>query len=351
MRTLTLLLAVVSTGCIRSYESAPALSFADVPYTSVNEQPWNHGALKLEKAEATWKLGGQHTLRYVDLNPSGTRTVLFLHGLGSNLKFWRYQLDAFAAKGFRVIAIDQLGFGKSDKPAQFPYSMDAQAEVVAEVLERLTIPRAVVVGHSMGGEVALALALRFPEKVEALVLTSPAGFEAFSAREKKWFEKVFSATFVKSTPEYGVWGSVRYNNFMTWKPEYEWLIEERVRLAKSDEFDAYAYAQVRAVDGLTHNDFVRDSLAKVKAKTLIIFGEDDRLIPNPFLHGGRARKVMEYGAAKIVGSTLVGLPGCGHTVQMDCHEPYNGEVLAFLSALPAPVVVETKAVEPVKEAP
>lgn len=345
MRT-TILLAAVLSGCVHSYESAPALKFADVPYASVTGAPWKEGALTLEGAEKTWKLGGQHTLRYVELNPEGARTVLFLHGLGSNLKFWRYQLDAFAAKGFRVIAIDQLGFGKSDKPAQFPYSMDAQADVVVEVLEKLAIPRAVVVGHSMGGEVALALAIRFPEKVEALVLTSPAGFEKFSPREKKWFEKVFSATFVKSTPEYGVWGSVRYNNFMQWKPEYEWLIEERIRLAKTDEFDAYAYAQVRAVDGLTHNDFVRDSLEQVKAKTLIIFGEDDRLIPNPFLHGGRARQIMEYGASKIAGSTLVGLPGCGHTVQMDCAEPYNSAALAFLAALPTPAIAE-----PVKESP
>ncbi len=342
----TILLAVVLSGCVHSYESAPALKFTDMAYTSVTGAAWKEGALKLEGAETTWKLGGHHTLRYVEFNPEGARTVLFLHGLGSNLKFWRYQLDAFAAKGFRVIAIDQLGFGKSDKPAQFPYSMDAQADVVVEVLEKLAIPRAVVIGHSMGGEVALTLAIRFPEKVEALVLTSPAGFEKFSPREKKWFEKVFSSTFVKSTPEYGVWGGIRYNNFMQWKPEFEWLIEERVRLAKTEEFDAYAYAQVRAVDGLTHNDFVRDSLGQVKAKTLIIFGEDDRLIPNPFLHGGRARQVMEYGAGKIVGSTLVGLPNCGHTVQMDCAEPYNSAALAFLAALPPPAIAE-----PVKESP
>lgn len=340
MRALVCFLFV--SGCVRSYDAAPALTFREVPYTSLDGAPWAEHRLELVDAAKTWGLGAHHTLHYVELNPSGAKTVLFLHGLGSSLKFWRYQLDAFAAKGYRVIAIDQLGFGKSDKPAQFPYSMEAQAAVVDEVLERLQVPRAIVVGHSMGGEVALAVALRFPSRVEALVLTSPAGFEAFSAREKKWFEKVFSATFVKSTPEYGIWGAVRYNNFQNWKAEYEWLIEERVRLAKCDEFDAYAYAQVRAVDGLTHNDFVRDSLSKVTAKTLIVFGEDDRLIPNPFLHGGRARQIMEYGASKLAGSQLEGLAGCGHTVQMDCSERYNEKVLAFLSGLP---------VEAMKEAP
>lgn len=346
MRTLLTLSVLSSLACVRSYEGMPALTFEDVPYTSVAGQPWKEGTLSLTKAEATHRLGGQHRLRYVELNPTGARTLLFLHGLGSSLKFWRYQLDTFAAQGFRVIAIDQLGFGKSDKPAQFPYSMEAQAEVVAEVIEALGLERVVLVGHSMGGEVSLVTAIRFPSRVEALVLTAPAGFEPFSPREKKWFEKVFSASFVKSTPEYGVWGSVRYNNFVTWKPEYEWLIEERIRLAKSDDFDAYAYAQVRAVDGLTHNDFVRESLGKVTQPTLIVFGEDDRLIPNPFLHGGRARRVMEDGASKIKGSTLVGLPRCGHTVQMDCSEAYNAEVRSFLGKLPAP----SPAPAPAKEA-
>lgn len=347
-RTTLIVFALVTSACVHSYDAAAPLSFRELAYTSVDGRAWQARRVVLSKLDASAKLGGHATVHVVELNPSGEKTVVFLHGLGSYLKFWRYQLDAVAAKGYRVIAIDLLGFGKSDKPAQFSYAMDAQAEVVIETLEQLELGRVVLVGHSMGGEIALATAIRFPEKVEALVLTAPAGFEAFSPREKKWFEKVFSASFVKSTPEYGIWGSVRFNNFMTWKPEYEWLIEERVRLAKTDEFDAYAYAQVRAVDGLTHNDFVRDSLGKVTAPTLIVFGEDDRLIPNPFLHGGRARRIMEYGAGRIAGSTLVGLPKCGHTLQIDCSDAYNAEVLAFLAKLPARPPDST---DPKKETP
>ncbi len=80
---------------------------------------------------------------------------------------------------------------------------------------------------------------------------------------------------------------------------------------------------MRTVDGLAHNDFVRDSLGRIQAPALIVFGEDDRLIPNPFLHGGRAREVMEYGHADIRGSELVGLDRCGHSVQLDCPQEYN----------------------------
>jgi pimeloyl-ACP methyl ester carboxylesterase len=78
---------------------------------------------------------------------------------------------------------------------------------------------------------------------------------------------------------------------------------------------------------------VRDSLHRVSVPTLIIYGEDDRLIPNPFLHGGEVGEIMRYGHENIPGSTLVGLERCGHTVQMDCPQDYNTQVLAFLKGL------------------
>jgi pimeloyl-ACP methyl ester carboxylesterase len=87
------------------------------------------------------------------------------------------------------------------------------------------------------------------------------------------------------------------------------------------------------VNGLTHNDFVRDSLERIHTPTLVLFGEDDRLIPNPFLHGGFARSVMKAGAARIEGARAEGLPGCGHTVQMDCPVEYNAKALQFLGQL------------------
>jgi pimeloyl-ACP methyl ester carboxylesterase len=128
---------------------------------------------------------------------------------------------------------------------------------------------------------------------------------------------------------------VRQSNFARWRPELEWLIEERLRVVSSPDFDAYAYANVRTVNGLAHNDFVRDNLGRIQAPAIIVFGEDDRLIPNPFMHGGWARDVMQYGHANIKGSQLVELERCGHSVQLDCPEEYNAAVSAFLKKLPA----------------
>jgi pimeloyl-ACP methyl ester carboxylesterase len=328
-----LALAALSTGCVTSYKARPALSFQDFDYSSLDGKPWPLQRLALPDTAATHGLARVPEVAYVELNPQGQQTVLFIHGLGSYLKFWRYQLDAFAAQGYRVIAVDLPGYGKSDKPASFPYTMEAMGDAVHELAQKLGVQKPILVGHSMGGQTSLSYALRYPEEVKALVLTSPAGFEKFSAREKAWFKRSFSTTFIKSAPEYGIWGSVRQGNFERWRPELNWLIEERVRVAKSPEFDSYAYANVRTVNGLAHNDFVRDSLHRVSVPTLIIYGEDDRLIPNPFLHGGEVGDIMRYGHENIPGSKLVGLERCGHTVQMDCPQDYNAQVLAFLEGL------------------
>ena len=328
-----LLLAGLSTGCVTSYKARPPLSFQDFDYSSLEGKPWPVQRQALPDTAAALHLQRVPEVAYVELNPEGKDTVVFIHGLGSYLKFWRYQLDAFAAQGYRVLAVDLPGYGKSDKPASFPYTTEAMADVVHELTRKLGASRPILVGHSMGGQTALSYALRHPEDVKALVLTSPAGFEKFSVREKLWFQRAFSTTLIKSASEYSIWGSVRQGNFERWRPELEWLIEERVRVASTPEFDAYAYANVRTVDGLAHNDFVRDSLGRIQVPTLIIFGEDDRLIPSPFLHGGKARELMSYGHENIRGSTLVGLAGCGHTVQMDCPQDYNPRVLAFLQGL------------------
>jgi len=322
-----------SAGCVRSYAHQPALSFQDLDYTSEgSKQPWPVKRIPLPRTANQYGMAVVPQMAYVDMPGNGpdAKTVVFIHGLGSYLKFWRAQLDVFQQQGYRVIAVDLPGYGKSDKPGTFPYTMEAMADAVLELVDTLGLDKPVLAGHSMGGQTSLSYAIRYPDSLSALVLASPAGFEKFSWKEKAWFARAMSSEFIKSAPESSIWGSVRQANFMHWRPELEWLIEERVRLAKSPEFDAYAYANVRTVRGLSNNDFVRDNLHRVTVPTVIIYGTDDRLIPSPFLHGGEARGIMEYGASHIPGAKLVALEGCGHTVQMDCPERFNEAAFAFV---------------------
>ncbi len=327
------LLVVTAAGCVKTYKSTAPLAFREYEYSSPDGAPWPLKRIALPDTAATYRLKRAPEIAYVELNPEGEQTLIFVHGLGSYLKFWRMQLDVFAAKGYRVLAVDLPGYGKSDKPATFPYTMEAMADAVREFASLVKAEKPIVVGHSMGGQTALSLAIRYPHDVSALVLTSPAGFEKFTTREKAWFKKAMARSLIKQSPEYGIWGSIRYSNFSRWRPELEWLVEERVRVVSTPEFDSYAYANVRTVEGLTRNDFVRENLDRVKVPTLIVYGDEDRLIPNPFLHGGTAAEIMSYGHSQIAGSKLVELPGCGHSIQLDCPTEYNAAVVEFLAGM------------------
>ena len=192
LRGMPLVFALCAAACIPSFAHKPAMTHQEVPYTSVEGQQWPTKRVALPEIQ---QLYGMHTspeVAYVELNPDGAQTLLFVHGLGSYLKFWRYQLDHFAAQGYRVVALDMVGYGKSDKPSSFPYTMTAMADVVRVFMQETDIAKPIVIGHSMGGQTALSLAIRYPSLARGLVLAAPAGFEKFSRKERGWFDKVFS---------------------------------------------------------------------------------------------------------------------------------------------------------------
>lgn len=335
LRTTALAAAVLLAACAPRYSARGSLQFEELPYRGPTGTEWPVATQELPETARLYGMARPPRVAYVELNAGGPKgTVVFLHGLGSYLKFWWYQLEPFAADGWHVLALDLPGYGKSEKPGSFPYTMEAMGDAARELVRaRGASGPVVVVGHSMGGQTALSWAIRYPEEVRALVLTAPAGFETFSDREKAWFRSVFSTALVKKTGEYAIWGTVRQANFQRFPDELHWLVEERVRLSRARDFDAYAYAQVKSVQALAENDFVRQSLGEVKAPTLIVFGEQDRLIPNPFLHGGFPRTIFEAGHRAIPGSRLVGLDGCGHSVQLDCPQEYGDVVKGFLAGL------------------
>ena len=331
-----ILFMLCAAACAPRYAARAPLPFEQFPYVSLDGQPWPEKTLALEGTALQLGLAVTPRITYVELNPDGAQSVLLIHGLGSYLKFWRYQIDELAAKGYRVVAIDLPGYGKSDKPGSFPYTMEAFAAVAHEVIGELGLGQPIVFGHSMGGHIAMTLALEHPDAVRALVLTSPAGFEKFSARERAWFESVVRSELFIAATEDDLWNSVRASNFARWRDDLDWLVEERVRVRTTPAFPAYAWANVKSVRGLTRTEFTRQNLGSIAAPTLIVYGTDDQLIPNPFMHGGHTRDIMELGHRGIRGSRIAPLGGCGHSVQLDCPKEYNAAVAAFLAAVAPP---------------
>src|SRR2546425_12299143 len=100
--------------------------------------------------------------------------VVFIHGRGASMYPGRNNLAPVLAAGFRVVAFDNRGFGSSDKPAH-GYTNADYARLAVALLDSLHLPDAVVVGHSMGGEIAAGGALAAPKRVRALGLLGAAG--------------------------------------------------------------------------------------------------------------------------------------------------------------------------------
>ncbi len=110
-------------------------------------------------------------IHYVDKG-QGPPLVL-IHGLGGRIYNFRYNIPVLS-EYLRVVALDLKGFGYSERPVPSDYSLTAQARLVGELMDRLGIPRAAILGHSMGGAVALRLAVTCPQKVDRLILVGSA---------------------------------------------------------------------------------------------------------------------------------------------------------------------------------
>jgi pimeloyl-ACP methyl ester carboxylesterase len=261
---------------------------------------------------------------------AGERTLILIHGLGSYMPAWSRNI-AELARDNRVIALDLPGYGKSAR-ANFDYSMAFYARVVDELITTLHLQRVVLVGHSMGGQIALTHALRYPGRAEALVLAAPAGFETFGKGEGAWLASAVTKEFVMVTPPEAIYANVA-TNFFKMPPEARFMVDDRIRVVGGPDFDAYAYAVSRSVWAMIHEP-VRARLHEIEVPVLVVFGEDDQLIPNPILHGGSSRGIGAEGTAQLKHGQLVVLPRAGHMVQFERPREFDRAVDDFLKEIP-----------------
>jgi pimeloyl-ACP methyl ester carboxylesterase len=230
-----------------------------------------------------------------------------------------------------VVAIDLPGYGKSSK-ANYDYSMAFYARVVQKLIETLRLEHVVLVGHSMGGQIAITHALRYPGRAEALVLVAPAGFEAFGPGEGAWLASAVTKEFVMVTPPDMIYANYA-NNFWRMPKQAHFMIDDRIRIVAGPDFDAYAYAVSRSVWAMIHEP-VRARLGEIAVPALVVFGRDDQLIPNPILHGGATSDVAADGTSRLQHGRLVLIPRAGHMVQFERPDEFDTAVLDFLKEIP-----------------
>ena len=249
-------------------------------------------------------------IKYLDAG-SGPVVVL-LHGLGGNSTNWAFTTPALTQK-FRVIVPDQVGFGQSDKPL-INYRVGTYVDFLDKLLGQLKVERATLVGNSMGGWVAAAYAVKYPAKVEKLVLVDSAGFAP-----PKDFDLATLSGLNPSTREEmkRLAGMVFYNPLLKSDAAVDVLLAQRMSAGDG-------YTIQRLVESIYHNEDMLDGkLAGLKQPVLIVWGREDGLTP-------LAREGEKF-RRELPGAQWVVFDGCGHVPQFEKAAEFNAALLKFLS--------------------
>ncbi|MDO6390843.1 alpha/beta hydrolase [Pontibacter sp. BT731] len=257
----------------------------------------------------------------------GSETLIFIHGLGSYLPAWDKNV-AELSQHYRCIAIDLPGYGKSDKTG-ITAGMASYADNVLALMDALQLEQATLVGHSMGGQIALTAALKAPQRIKHLVLAAPAGIETFTEQQRQLFKMTVTPESVqKTTPE-----QVTTNfkvNFHQMPADAQYMIDDRLKMAESAEFGAYSKAVAGSVAAMV-DEPVYEQLPQVQVPTLLIFGAQDALIPNRYLNPNlTTQAVAETGRDRIPNSQQVILPEAGHFLQYEQAGAFNKAIRDFL---------------------
>lgn len=255
--------------------------------------------------------------------------ILFVHGLGSNMALWRDALNTFGANQ-RVLALDLPGFGLSGKD-DVPGTMPFFAQTIAGFLDALGIDRVQYVGVSMGGQIGMTLALERPERIARLALISPAGIEQFTAQEAAAIKQLTTPQSIEAADSARVEQSIAVN-FGTWAPRFRWLVEQRVQLAQRSDFGQYAEANARAVAGMLDGPVI-NRIGALSVPVLVLFGAQDKLIPNRYLHPAlTTAAVADSARAALPARAEVRLvDDAGHLLMLERPAAFTDALRDFLS--------------------
>ncbi|WP_306589824.1 alpha/beta fold hydrolase [Geothrix sp. 21YS21S-4] len=275
-------------------------------------------------------------MAYMDVAPTGRangQAVVLLHGKNFFGAYWAGTIRALTEAGYRVVVPDQIGFGKSAK-ADIHYSFELLAQTTKRLLDHLGIPKAAVVGHSMGGMLAVRFALMHPDATAKLVLENPIGLEDY--RGKVPFASVDASyrSMVAPTRE----GLERFYRgyFATWKPDFGVWADLAWRATFSGEWPRAARASALTYDMIYTQPVVQD-LPRLAVPTLLVIGQADRTVvgrdavsPEVLATLGRYPELGRRAQAAIPGARLMELQGVGHIPHLEAAEPFHAALLEFL---------------------
>jgi pimeloyl-ACP methyl ester carboxylesterase len=256
----------------------------------------------------------------------GPRVVLMLHGMGSNKLAWNKFIHGLQGR-FRCIAPDLPNYGDSSA-GDYPFTMSFFAGVMWELLEKLGVSQVYLCGHSMGGQIALIMALQRPFAVEKMALFATAGFEVFQPHEKMILNGFYAAPNMLALSR----EQIRQNfnaNFYEFPADAEFMVQDRFQLQQTPRYEGYCRMIPKCVNGMLEEP-VFDFLPSVNVPAIIFFGKEDQLIPNRIVHPGQtAAQIARQGVRRMPMAKLHLVDKCGHFPHWERAEEVGARVKEF----------------------
>jgi len=247
-----------------------------------------------------------HSVHYLAEGPANGPVVVLVHGLGANAEYWSNLAPYLAQSGFRVYIPDLLGYGRSDQPADFSYSVRDEAAVVVGFMDALGLKQVELGGWSMGGWIAVLVAAEHPERVNRLMLFDAAGLYA----QPTFDVALFTPSTVAQLNELEALLSPQP------QPIPAFVARDILR-----NFRLNGWVVQRALATmLTGQDAVDNFLPQLKMPVLLVWGSLDRV--TPMNDGEMMHRLIPQSQLDII-------PGCGHMAPIECSTALGPKVVAF----------------------
>lgn len=315
--TAVAMLACLLAGGTASAQEPPAAPPDDWGPVSINleEIPYPYPVHFLHR-----NLYGQDVrIAYMDAEPTADangQTVVLLHGSSYYSWYWEHTMEALTAAGYRVVAVDRLGWGRSSKPI-IPYDIALHTSNVSAILDHLEIDEVIVAGHSLGGRMASNFAHIYPEKVSHVIMVNPIVL-GDSDRGRPWREPSAGDAEPDLQAHYESNLRLERNRIVNWRPEFLEHVRIRYGFALSGEY--HRLNMVRSMNNLMSPP-VDTFWPDIQVPTLLIGGEQDG--PD---YPGVARRAVDL----LPNGSLVMLSDSGHNPHVETPDRLHAEILNFL---------------------
>ncbi len=261
------------------------------------------------------------TVHYQEFGDPTHPTLILIHGYTASTYVWKTVAPMFAENGFHVIAPDLIGFGYSDKPAWFDYTIQSQARMIMRLMNVLGIGQATLIGSSYGGAVASELTLDYPERVEKLVLVDAVCNDEI--KQNPLLRLAAIPGVGEALTPFLMDSKILLKSRMkdTFSPENRHLVtQERVESVHRPLSAADAHHSVLQTARNWDANRIEEDAYLINQPTLIVWGEDDTVIP---IHNGFTLH------REILNSRFVIFPHCGHLPQEEKPDNFVEIVMNF----------------------